>query len=210
MVSAVQADSSAWEEWSFPNRKPAEFSVSSDGTISVHAASAVSLLYRELRDDEKQAKSISWRWRVDEAPPPTDLTSPGEDDRALAVHIWFPPEDGSWSVMGAIRSLTGQPLVGYALTYVWGGAHPLKQILASPYLEKGAMIILRDATSPVGVWFEETVDLDADFARAFGHPPARRPRYILVSADSDDTRSSIRAEIADIDFSPPSSPSGDS
>jgi len=207
-VSTVQADSSAWEEWSFPNRKPAEFSVSSDGAISVQADSAVSLLYREVRDDEKDAHILSWRWRVDESPPPTDLTTPGEDDRALAVHVWFPPEDGAWSVMSTLSSLTGLPLPGQAITYIWGGEHPPQTLLVNPHLENGAMIILRDATSATGVWFEETVNIDADFTRAFSHRPVRRPYYILISADSDDTQSTIRAEIAGIHFSQSSLPSG--
>lgn len=40
------------------------------------------------------------------------------------------------------------------------------------------------ADAPTGVWFAETVDLKADYQRAFG-TPSPGVMYIAVSGDSD-------------------------
>ena len=61
------------------------------------------------------------------------------------------------------------------------------EVLANPHLKNAVLIVLRGGDSPTNVWFTEEVDPVADFARAFGQPPSSTPRYVAISADSDDT-----------------------
>ena len=65
----------------------------------------------------------------------------------------------------------------------------------------GVIYILRSGNAPTGRWFNETIDIAADFERAFDYP-APAPIYIAISADADDTESSSVALIADIRFTP--------
>jgi hypothetical protein len=60
---------------------------------------------------------------------------------------------------------------------------------------RGRLIVQRPATSPTGVWTEETVDLRSDFAAAFGRPPGPLVG-VALSADSDDTGSRSVAALA--------------
>ena len=70
--------------------------------------------------------------------------------------------------------------------------------LENPYLqENGRLIILRPGRTPNGQWFAESVDIAADFKRAFGYdaPP---PRFIAISADTDDKRGVSMAAVTDL------------
>jgi hypothetical protein len=88
------------------------------------------------------------------------------------------------------------------LVYVFGGAHRRGEALRSPHLGSAGLVrVLRPADSPTGTWFEERVDLAADYRRAFGEEPPD-PVQIAISADTDDTRSTARGLIADIAFVP--------
>jgi hypothetical protein len=72
----------------------------------------------------------------------------------------------------------------------------------SPYLGSAGVIkVLRPADSPTGVWFEERVDLAADYREAFGEEPPD-PTQLAIQADTDNTHSSSRAYIADLAFVP--------
>ena len=75
-------------------------------------------------------------------------------------------------------------------------------MFASPYLGANDMVVvLRPATSPTGQWFEEQVDVAADYRRAFGDPP-ENPAQLALEADTDNTHTSSRAEIAGLTFVP--------
>jgi hypothetical protein len=51
------------------------------------------------------------------------------------------------------------------------------------------------------VWFEERIDLEADYRDSFGDEPPN-PTQIAVQADTDNTHGSSRAYIADLAFMP--------
>ena len=78
---------------------------------------------------------------------------------------------------------------------VRGGNREPGTIVASPYLEqRGVLVALRGTGNGT---FRESVDLAADFRRAFGTPPG----VLLglgISADSDDTNGVIEAELGDL------------
>ena len=71
-------------------------------------------------------------------------------------------------------------------------------VLASPMLgERRKILVQRPADSPTGVWRAESVDLHADFRRAYGRDP--RPLLgIAVSSDSESTGTVTDAELADL------------
>ena len=160
-------------------------SVASDGTVSI--------AYRPLSQSAWGARKASWSWAVSEGVPPTDLTRKGGDDRNLALYFVFLPEGEAQALQGAsITRLLGEDAIR-ALVYVWGGDHARGAVLPSPYLgARGKTVVLRGSgTGSHG----ESVDLAADYARAFGGMPGALVG-IAVSGDSDDTNSRIDASVS--------------
>lgn len=153
---------------------------------------AVSLVWTRLPRSEWNARAASWNWRVDQSVPATDLGRKGGDDRNISLYFVFLPEAEAGRLQGAnIRQLMGNDQVRI-LQYVWGGNHGRGQIIGSPYAPgQGVTVALRQAGTGA---HSEQVDLARDFRRAFGVEPGALVG-LAVSADSDDTGTSIRAAI---------------
>lgn len=191
-ASPVPFDSS-WKEQGFLRLFTNDYSfrgsqldVVSDGTVS--------LVWRAVQGRQRQATRATWRWRVSEGVPATDLTQKGGDDRNLALYFVFVDEETAASVSGGnARKLLRNPNTR-ALIYVWGGDHAPGAILPSPYHPGLRTKVLR--TGAEGT-FSESVDLAADYRRAFGAAPGVLVG-LGVSADSDDTDARVRASIADL------------
>lgn len=162
-------------------------------SLSVASDGSVSLTYRALDPALWNSRRASWSWAVSQGVPGTDLARKGGDDRNLALYFVFLPSEQA-SVGGNVRRLLTNSAVR-VLVYVWGGAHPRRSVLSSPYLgERGKTIVLRPAGNGSA---SEEVDLAADHQRAFGLAPASLVG-LAVSADSDDTDSQIRARISNL------------
>ncbi|RYH02303.1 DUF3047 domain-containing protein [Salipiger sp. IMCC34102] len=166
-----------------------------EDTLTFVSDNTISLLWTRLPESLSDATTASWDWAVRQSVPPTDLSVKGGDDRNIAVYFLWVPEDVVPELEEAeIRSLIGRDDVRI-LQYVWGGNNPVGEPIPSPYgnPETGVTIPLRQAdTGSESV----TVDLIADFARAFGD---REPGSLIgmaVSGDSDGTESLIEAEVS--------------
>lgn len=164
-------------------------------SLGVASDDAVSLAWTRTSRADWGARTASWNWQVDQSVPATDLRRKGGDDRNLSIYFVFLPEDVAVSMEGAnIRQLNGNPNVRI-LQYVWGGDHGRGAIFGSPYAPgQGANVMLRPAGTGS---HREQVNLAADFAAAFGGAPGALVG-IAVSADSDDTNTSIRASISNL------------
>ena len=196
--------SKGWRLLEVPGQATAEFSQEGPNRIEVRAENAVSFLYRSLDARSAAKHRLGWRWRLEQAVPPTDLSQSPGDDRSLAVHVIFPMDESElsfWQKMEmAMTRMVAPPLSGKVLTYVWGGTQSAGSMLANPFIEsRGKIIVLRSGSAPVGRWFIEDVDYRKDFRAAFGYePPA--PTHIAISADSDDTGSRSLGVVADLLF----------
>ncbi|MDX1542277.1 MAG: DUF3047 domain-containing protein, partial [Geminicoccaceae bacterium] len=171
-----------------------------DGAIQVESERGVSLIQRPVDVDVRATPILTWRWRVDEGVPPTDLTEKGGDDRSLAIYVTFPfrPEEASFferMKRQLVEAVAGAAAPGRVISYVFGGDGARGDLQPNPWFgEAGATVILRPASATRGEWFEERVDLAADYERVFGSPPDD-PTHLAISADSDDTRSRIQAAV---------------
>jgi hypothetical protein len=191
-----------WKTLNVPGKAATEFRAAPDGTIEVSASKSVGFLYRELPKSARPVTRLSWRWRVDVAPPSPDLSIKGKDDRPLAIHICFDTEDAPpsrWSLLDQVGKWTRtSPLRGKVLTYVWGGTRNRGDRIENPYFKsKGQIIILRPGDSPTGRWFMESIDIVSDFEKAFGYSPPM-VRLIAISADTDDKRAMSMGKVADL------------
>lgn len=205
LATPVDLKGAGWKPLKLTDGPPAEFIGKDDGSIDVVTRAGTSMLYRGITDIADGKPLLRWRWRVDETTPATDQTAKSRDDRPLAVHLWFPSTKGHrpgfFSRLGrSIVSAFGTPVPGKAITYIWGGTNPIGAKLTNPYFAPdGVLIVLRDSREALGAWRQERVDYAADFEAAFGYK-APTPRFIVLSADSDDTATSSRGSIADMVF----------
>ena len=163
------------------------------GSVSVVSDGSVSLAYRPLSESYWGASNAAWSWSVQEGVPATDLRKKGGDDRNLALYFVFLPSAEAQALKGAsVRQLLTND-AARVLVYVWGGAHDRGAVLNSPYLgNRGKTIVLRGSGTGSA---QENVNLERDYARAFGGGDAALVGLAL-SGDSDDTDSRIRATIS--------------
>jgi hypothetical protein len=194
-----------WRELPNPNKAENTYALGAEGAIEVVSNNSVSTLYLPVEVDIRERPVLSWRWRVDEPAPATDLSVKGEDDCSLAVYVGFPYQAEDASLVESMKrsmveSVAGEDAPGRVLRYVFCGRHRRGEVVASPHLgEAGFMRVLRPADSPTGEWFAEQVDLAADYREAFGEEPPN-PSQIAIQADTDNTGSASRASVADLTF----------
>jgi Protein of unknown function (DUF3047) len=194
-----------WRELEVKGKPANRFLGHPDGSIEVVSSSSVSRLYRPVEVDLDATPVLTWRWRVDQPVPATDLTKKGEDDTALTLYVGFPwdPEKASLKerlTRPLVEAYAGEDAPGRVLAYVFGGKERRGEVVTSPHLgSSGFMRVLRPADSPTGQWFQERVDLVADYREAFDEDPPD-PSQIAISADTDDTSSTSRGFVDDLAF----------
>lgn len=192
-TAAPVAFDDSWQFQKFPFQPDNDYSLDGDN-LGVMSDGTVSLVYRRI-DDATDAAGATWNWSVDRGVPATDLSVKGGDDRNMALYFVFAdPQQAAKLEGAALRSLMGAEDVRI-LIYVWGGTSEPGTQLDSPYLaDKGKTIILRPAGEGS---YRESVDFDADLMDAFGERPSEL-LGIAISADSDDTATTIDARISDL------------
>jgi hypothetical protein len=185
-----------WTAASFPLIPAARFAARDDATLEVATDASAGILWRPLRDAQRDARSARWRWRADMAVRATDLTRRGGDDRVLSIFFVFgAPGDTAANVLDLLK----RPTVT-ALAYVFGGNAARGTVLASPHMgARGRFIVLRPADATRAIWLDERVDLAIDYARAFGRAPSSL-LAVAISSDSDDTAGRNRALVADLNI----------
>ena len=164
--------------------------------LGLASEGAVSIAWTRVDRAKWNSQGATWRWTVEQSVPATDLSLKGGDDRNISLYFVFVPETLAPGLEGAnIRSLLGNDDVRI-VQYAWGGNHSRGQVIPSPYgpQGQGVTIALRQAGTGTHT---ETVDLAADYARAFGGEKGALVG-LAVSGDSDDTDSVIRAAIGDL------------
>ena len=206
-VIGPELEAEGWRELPNPNKAENAYTATPEGAIEVVSENSVSTLYRPVDADIRERPVLTWRWRVDEPAPATDLATKGEDDCSLAVYVGFPYDPGQASFFERLKrplveSMAGEDVPGRVLRYTFCGRHERGEVVESPHLgAAGFMRVLRPTDSATAEWFTERVDLAADYREAFGEEPPN-PVQIAIQADTDDTQSTSRALVADLTFAP--------
>lgn len=196
----------AWRVLRFDGKPETTFTPLGSSLVQVKTSRSSSFFYRQVSIDLRETPCLLWRWQVTESSiPATDMSQRGKDDRPLMVTVAFPFDSDRATLVerarhALIAGVTGRPPPGRVLAYTWGGAGQRGDQVASPQLDSaGMMRILRPSGSAHGVWFNEVVDLRAEFEAAFGYP-APAAIEVAVSGDSDDTQSRSSGLIGDLRF----------
>ena len=182
-----------WTEQAFSLFSSNEFVLNAD-TLNISSEGTVSILWKKLPPSMWEANQANWDWAVEVSVPATDLTVKGGDDRNLSIYFVFSPQEYLPKSKGKLTDLLKNKDVR-VLMYVWGGDHDRGEVLPSPYLEDfGKIIVLQRAGTGRA---REQVNLANDFLRVFGENP-KKLVGIAISADSDDTRSTIYSSISNL------------
>jgi len=192
-----------WERLDFDDITPNTWTVE-DGALVATANDSASMLYTRL--PAGRGPILTWRWRVDQAVPATDLTRKGGDDRSISLTIGFAYDSANASMGERMRrvvveNVAGADAPGRVVDLVWGGMQPVGTRRESPYSGRsGQVLIRRTANEPAGEWQAERVDLAALYSELWGSamPPITQAAVFI---DTDDTNTAGQARIADICFS---------
>lgn len=192
--NAVANPMTSWTEQKFALFSSNDYTAT-ETSVDVQSVGTVSMLWTALPPSDWSTRGASWDWSVATSVPPTDLIQKGGDDRNLSLYFVFMPEEiAQQNQSASIRTLLSVE-EARVLMYVFGGDHQIGDVLPSPYLgDRGRTIIRRAAGTGT---YTETVDLAADYARAFGGN-ATALVGLALSADSDDTDSRIVARLENL------------
>jgi hypothetical protein len=206
-VTTPELEAAGWRKVQWHGIRPAEFTATANG-VRVRANGEASFIARPLRGD---ATCLSWRWRVDAGPPPTDLTRRGGDDRALSIAIGFAGFGPDAGFATRTRHAVAQAAVTDALLprsvlmYVWGGTGREGEggFFASPWSTGiGMLRVMQPADAPSGRWIEQRVDLVADWRAAFGGRDVPPLLELTIATDSEDTGTRVDAQVENIRLVP--------
>lgn len=178
-----------WKPLAFSGLRPVDFMPEGSSRLTLRAERAASVIWRGLDESFRDKRRARWRWKAEQAVGPTDLARKGADDRAIALYFVFAKDEASARAAKGATSLQSAMWwsSGAALVYVWGGNAPRGRIVPSPHMgSAGKLVIAQPGGTVSTVFLPESVDLAADFRRAFGRAPGPLVG-LAVSSDSDDT-----------------------
>ena len=184
-----------WEPLNFPKIKNhSQYTLAAEGNKTVlkaeSHASASAIVYRRTFNIYEHPR-ISWRWKVTQL---SDRGNPKEkagDDYPIRVYVMFQYDPARASLGERLKYSAAKVIYGKypphsTLNYVWTGVNVPERFIASPYTGKAYMVVLERGRQRVGQWVEESVNVLADYRKAFGQdPPAIAG--LAVMSDTDNT-----------------------
>jgi hypothetical protein len=167
-----------WEEITFDGKRSNRYAACGADCIEIVTDSSVSMIGRPVSIDLSQLPILTWEWKVGNPVTISDLTTKGEDDRAVAVYVTFPYDSKTATLTEKmlrplIELVRGSDAPSRMLSYVWGGFGKPGEVVKSPFFGGvNAIVICRNETDAVGSWIMERFNVVADHERAFGITPS--------------------------------------
>lgn len=178
-----------WKERGFPLIAGTEYQVedSSGGVVVTgRAEDANRALSRRIEVDAPTKLKLAWSWRVrSQLTGTVDERTRAGDDFAARVFVVFE------------RSVL--PTRTRAINYVWSAREPVGAMFPSPYTERVAHIVLRNADSSddPATWLSESRDVLADYRAFFGEAPAV-VSAVAIMVDTDNTDGYAEADFREL------------
>lgn len=178
-----------WKEQGFPLIAATEYQVedSSGGVVVTgRAEDANRALARRIEVDAPTQLKLAWSWRVrSQLAGAADERTKAGDDFAARVFVVFE------------RSVL--PTRTRAINYVWSAREPVGAVFPSPYTERVAHIVLRNADSSddPNTWLSESRDVLADYRAFFGEAPAV-VSAVAIMVDTDNTDGYAEADFREL------------
>ena len=198
-AGASDTPAAPWRVIGLPEQsKPfTRFSVVLQGgqrVLRVDAQASYGNLVHALAELPESTRRLSWRWRLDETSPGTDLRRKEGDDSPLKVCALFDlPMSalpfGERQLLRLARLSAGETLPSASVCYVWDSQLPVGTVLDNAFTRRVRMIVLRGPEAALGGWVSERRDVAADFLRLFGDESKVVPPLVgvAIGADADNT-----------------------
>lgn len=215
LLSAVAGSAGApaapWRIVGLPRRsKPfTRYSVETlDGqrVLRIEADASYDNLVHELAD-AAGARKLSWRWRLDEPNPASDLRKKSGDDNPIKVCALFDllleaVPFLERQVLRAIRATSSEPVPAASVCYVWDSHLAPGTVLDNAFTRRIRLIVVRGPEAPLHRWQTEQRDIQADFLRLFADEAKAVPPLvgIAIGADADNTKQHSIAHLATIEL----------
>ena len=151
--------------------------------LDAKAISTAVSIAKKFEYDLEDYPFLSWQWRVLELPRGGNERYKKTGDSAAAIYVIFP---------GLIRPDN--------IKYVWSTSLPISTTTESPYNSKTKIVVLRNQSSPIGIWVSEKVNVYEDYKRLFGSEP-KQVKAIGLMSDSDNTETRAEAHYKEISIS---------
>jgi hypothetical protein len=143
-------------------------------------------LYRSIVLDAIEYPILTWSWKVVRLPSAADVRERARDDQAAQVYVVFP----RWP-----SPMTTSDVIGY----VWDTTAPVGTRVASPKAPNVRIIVVESGSARLGGWERYERNIAEDHAALFGRRPPR-VGYVVVMADSNDTRTDTQAFVGPLAF----------
>ena len=173
--------------------------------LEVKADESYGNLVHDLTGASSNARTLSWRWRIEQGNPAGDPNARSGDDHPLAVCAMFDVPLSALpfterQVLRAARMSSGEDLATATLCYTWDERLASGTVLDSPFTRRVRNMVLRGTGEPLQQWRQEQRDLRADFLKLFGDESSTVPPLlsVAVSADSDNTHRHTLALLSDL------------
>ncbi len=180
-----------WKVRNIRGQVAPEIEIRNDGegaVLRIQGAGRAAWFYRELSTQLNESTgSLSWSWRVLQAPAGADLRLEKTDDSPLRVYVVF----GKPGLFGRSSRV---------IFYTFGAAEPEGYERAS-FVSDKLHVIRVGGTPDVGQWRENSVRPFADYRRLWrGQPPPITA--VGVMQDTDQTRARAVAELRRLELLP--------
>jgi hypothetical protein len=192
-VTVIQVeDFSRFKDGTFPDSwkarggdpsKVYSIKTKTESYLDAKAINTAVSIAKEFEYDLENYPFLSWQWRVLELPRGGDERYKKTGDSAAAIYVIFP---------GLIRPDN--------IKYVWSTSLPISTTTESPYNSKTKIVVLRNQSSPIGIWVSEKVNVYEDYKRLFGSE-SKQVKAIGLMSDSDNTESIANAHYKAISIS---------
>ena len=196
-----------------PFKRPTQYStIHEDGRTVLRAqsrASASGLIHR-IQVNTADRLRLTWRWKVEHAPPSADPRSANGEDAPARVIVEFSrsPQLAHADTRGSVSAMLDEgPRDHVLLMYIWSERVPLESVHPGPRSDHVRMIVV-DGPRSFGRWQTLERDPVADLQSAFG---IGMPWLtgVAVLTDSDNTGEAAEARYGDVVLtrcSPPPDP----
>lgn len=178
-------------------------SVDGDNVLKAETDNAASGLVYTKTFNVYECPVVRWRWKTDNVYRHGDARKKEGDDYPIRVYVIFKydPAAADFLTKAAYRiakAVYGEYPPHSSLNYVWAGRKQEPSIFPNPYTDRAMMLVLQAGDAGAGAWAFETVNVLADYRRAFSKdPPAEAS--LAVMSDSDDTGEKATAFIDTIE-----------
>lgn len=195
-----------WRAWSMAAfKRPTDYVLVEDAgrtVLKARAQSSASAMIHSMDFDPNRFPRLAWRWKVNALIPRADNFRPLVEDSPVRVVVAFDGDVSKLKPMDRVafhkfRMIAKTELPYAMLMYIWENRAAPGTVISSAHTSRIKMIVADSGSDGLGTWSERSVDLVADFRRAFGEEP-NRVRWIGVMTDTDNTGDSVQAYYGDI------------